>query len=61
MFYSNHKIIVDDKEATSIANIFAIGDVTHGRLELTPVAIKAGVLLARVSDCAYFRNFLKVF
>ena len=56
MLYSNHKIIVDDKETTSVENIFAIGDVTYGRLELTPVAIKAGVLLARVSDGAYFRN-----
>lgn len=27
-------------------NIYAIGDVLHGKLELTPVAIKAGRLLA---------------
>jgi len=33
-------------EATNVENIFAIGDVLHGQLELTPVAIKAGALLA---------------
>ena len=27
-------------------NIYAVGDVLHGRLELTPVAIKTGGLLA---------------
>jgi thioredoxin reductase (NADPH) len=32
-------------EATNVENIFAIGDVIHGQLELTPVAIKAGMLL----------------
>jgi len=34
-------------EQTSIPNIYAIGDVIKGNLELTPVAIKAGRLLAR--------------
>jgi thioredoxin reductase (NADPH) len=29
-----------------VENIYAIGDVLHGKLELTPVAIKAGRLLA---------------
>ena len=28
-------------------NIYAIGDVSYGKLELTPVAIKAGALLAQ--------------
>lgn len=28
-------------------NIYAIGDILEGRLELTPVAIEAGILLAR--------------
>ena len=37
----------NNDEQTNVANIFAIGDVLHGRLELTPVAIKAGKLLAR--------------
>ena len=46
---SNSKIIVDTEEHTSQKNIFAIGDVIDGKLELTPVAIQAGQLLARVS------------
>ncbi|XP_066459571.1 thioredoxin reductase 2, mitochondrial isoform X1 [Eleutherodactylus coqui] len=41
------KIIVDDSESTSVPNIFAIGDITEGRPELTPTAIAAGKLLAR--------------
>jgi pyruvate/2-oxoglutarate dehydrogenase complex dihydrolipoamide dehydrogenase (E3) component len=40
------KIIVNEYEQTSVDNIFAIGDVIKGGLELTPVAIKAGQLLA---------------
>lgn len=42
----NGKIIVDAGEKTSIDNIFAIGDVASGKLELTPPAIKAGQLLS---------------
>lgn len=34
-------------EVTNIPNIFAIGDVCEGTPELTPVAIKAGELLAK--------------
>jgi len=34
-------------EQSSVENVFAIGDVLHGYDELTPVAIRAGVLLAR--------------
>ena len=34
-------------EATSVPHIFAVGDVLQGKMELTPVAIKAGELLAR--------------
>uniref|UniRef100_A0A8C2IPA7 thioredoxin-disulfide reductase (NADPH) n=1 Tax=Cyprinus carpio TaxID=7962 RepID=A0A8C2IPA7_CYPCA len=41
------KIIVAADEATSVPNIFAIGDIAEGRPELTPTAIKAGRLLAR--------------
>ncbi len=40
------KIIVDEYERSSIPNIYAIGDVISGGLELTPVAIAAGKLLA---------------
>ncbi|XP_056313426.1 thioredoxin reductase 2, tandem duplicate 2 isoform X2 [Danio aesculapii] len=40
------KIIVAADEATSVPNIFAIGDIGEGRPELTPTAIKAGKLLA---------------
>jgi thioredoxin reductase (NADPH) len=42
----NGKIIASDDDRTSIDNIFAIGDVCHGRIELTPTAIMAGKLLA---------------
>nr|XP_033810372.1 thioredoxin reductase 2, mitochondrial isoform X1 [Geotrypetes seraphini] len=41
------KIIVDSFEATSVPNIYAIGDITEGRPELTPTAIAAGKLLAQ--------------
>ncbi len=41
------KIPVSDYEQTNVENIYAIGDVTVGRPELTPVAIMAGRLLAR--------------
>ncbi len=43
---SNGKIKASDLEETNVPNIFAIGDVLFGKLELTPVAIKAGKLLA---------------
>ncbi|XP_046559567.1 thioredoxin reductase 2, mitochondrial-like [Haliotis rubra] len=35
-----------DHERTSVDNIYGIGDVLHERPELTPVAIKAGKMLA---------------
>lgn len=38
--------IDSNKEKTNIDNIYAIGDILNGSLELTPVAIKAGELLA---------------
>ncbi|XP_038612159.1 thioredoxin reductase 1, cytoplasmic isoform X2 [Tachyglossus aculeatus] len=41
------KIPVTDEEQTSVPYIYAIGDVLEGKLELTPVAIQAGRLLAR--------------
>jgi thioredoxin reductase (NADPH) len=34
-------------EQTNVSHIYAIGDVVHGKPELTPVAIHAGKLLAR--------------
>jgi thioredoxin reductase (NADPH) len=41
------KFIVDDKDATNVPGIYAIGDVAEGRPELTPVAIQSGKLLAK--------------
>lgn len=43
----NGKFKVNEQEQTNVANIYAIGDVIYGQLELTPVAIKAGQLLAK--------------
>jgi thioredoxin reductase (NADPH) len=40
------KIIAGNDDKTNIDNIFAIGDVVEGRMELTPPAIFAGKLLA---------------
>ncbi|XP_078423920.1 thioredoxin reductase 1, cytoplasmic-like [Cetorhinus maximus] len=40
------KIPVNDLEQTNVPNIYAIGDILDGKLELTPVAIQAGRLLA---------------
>lgn len=44
---SNGKIKAAADEQTNVPNIYAIGDVLHGKLELTPVAIKAGKLLSQ--------------
>ena len=38
---------VDEKDQTSVENLFAIGDIVSGNLELTPVAIKQGKFLAQ--------------
>ena len=43
---SNGKIKATDGEETNVPHIYAIGDVIYGKLELTPVAIKAGKMLA---------------
>ncbi|TMW47259.1 hypothetical protein DOY81_007658 [Sarcophaga bullata] len=40
-------IVVNNKECTNIDNIYAVGDVTKGRPQLSPVAVKAGQYLAR--------------
>lgn len=42
----NGKINVTN-EVTNVPNIYAIGDIIEGGLELTPVAIRAGEMLAR--------------
>ncbi|KAM9311031.1 thioredoxin reductase 1, cytoplasmic-like [Gastrophryne carolinensis] len=41
------KIPVNDEEQTNVPHIYAIGDVLENKLELTPLAIQAGRLLAR--------------
>lgn len=41
------KIPVNDMEQTNVPYVYAVGDVLEGKLELTPVAIQAGKLLAR--------------
>nr|DBA30998.1 TPA: hypothetical protein GDO54_006913 [Pyxicephalus adspersus] len=41
------KIPVNDEEQTSVPYIYAIGDVLENKIELTPVAIQAGRLLAQ--------------
>lgn len=43
----NGKFRVNEFEQTNVENIYAVGDVLYGQLELTPVAIKAGSLLAQ--------------
>lgn len=43
----NGKFKTNEQEQTNVPNIYALGDVLYGRLELTPVAIKSGALLAR--------------
>lgn len=40
------KIVGNNREQTTVPHIFAIGDVLQDRPELTPVAIRAGKLLA---------------
>ncbi|UYV83730.1 TXNRD1, partial [Cordylochernes scorpioides] len=40
------RVTVDEAERTSVPNIYAIGDIIDRGLQLTPVAIKAGLLLA---------------
>ena len=40
----NGKIIVNDREQSSSNNVYAIGDVIDGGLELTPVAIQVRLI-----------------
>ncbi|XP_077328242.1 thioredoxin reductase 1, cytoplasmic [Lithobates pipiens] len=41
------KIPVNDEEQTTVPYIYAIGDILENKIELTPVAIQAGRLLAQ--------------
>ncbi|KAM7011509.1 thioredoxin reductase 3 isoform 2-T2 [Passerculus sandwichensis] len=43
----NGKVPVNDEEQTNVPHVYAIGDILEGKLELTPVAIQAGRLLAQ--------------
>lgn len=43
----NDKIIVNEYEQTSVPNIYALGDIRSGGIELTPVAIMSGSILAK--------------
>lgn len=43
----NGKIICDEFDRSNVEHIWAVGDVSDGKPELTPVAIVAGELLAR--------------
>lgn len=40
-------MIAAANEQSSVPNIYGIGDILDGKLELTPVAIQAGRLLAQ--------------
>ena len=40
------KLIVTNEEQTNVPHIYAVGDVCEGKQELTPVAVRAGELLA---------------
>ncbi|CAN0101594.1 unnamed protein product [Lampetra planeri] len=40
------KVPVNDVEQTNVPHVYAIGDILQGKLELTPIAIQAGRLLA---------------
>eukprot|EP00055_Hartaetosiga_balthica_P004835 m.13299 g.13299 ORF g.13299 m.13299 type:complete len:487 (-) comp4134_c0_seq1:235-1695(-) len=44
---STKKIVCNEKDQSSVENIYAIGDVSLGKPELTPSAIQAGLLLAK--------------
>jgi thioredoxin reductase (NADPH) len=42
----NLKVFADDEDKTNVPHIYALGDCTYGRPELTPPAVMAGKLLA---------------
>lgn len=43
----NKKLICNESDQTNVPHIWGLGDARDGTLELTPVAIKSGTLLAR--------------
>jgi thioredoxin reductase (NADPH) len=43
----NGKFNVNQYDQTNVPHIYAIGDIQNGKLELTPSAIKAGMLLSK--------------
>lgn len=47
LFYSCSGYIPTVYEQTNVPHIYAIGDIQKGKLQLTPLAIQAGRLLAR--------------
>ena len=55
-FYRNGKVICGDNEQSNVPHIYAIGDILDGKLELTPVAIQAGRLLAQVLIQQHLKN-----
>lgn len=44
--HKSGKLVTNEADQTNLDHIYAIGDIVQGRPELTPVAIKAGQLLA---------------
>jgi thioredoxin reductase (NADPH) len=44
---SKGTLVTNERDQTNVPNVYAIGDVSDGKPELTPVAIQAGQLLAR--------------
>ena len=53
-------MICSDDEQTNVPHIYAIGDILDGKLELTPVAIQAGRLLAQVPISKHPKNLLVI-
>lgn len=47
LFLRSGFVVTDDADKTNVDNIYCIGDLAHGKPELTPVAIQAGRLLAK--------------
>ncbi|KAI8130111.1 mitochondrial, Thioredoxin reductase 1 [Lucilia cuprina] len=44
---NDNLLVVNDEERTNVENIYAVGDITKGRPQLTPVAVMAGRFLAQ--------------
>lgn len=53
------RVLVNEANQTSVQNIFAVGDIIEDKLQLTPVAIQQGKLLAQVKkQTVYSRQCL---